>query len=131
MSAPWPWILAGLRRTWLPVFLLLYLAGKLLAALVVGDAPQPQAPPQGYTAHTREVQLSWYGAGPRAPFRVQVIGDGGDFDAPLIERTVRSHGHALRDLEPDRVYRWRVVEESTGRTSRTAWFRTARYPVSF
>ena len=122
------WLLSCLRRYLVPLLLLLYLAGAMLGYLVAGDAPQPQIPPDGHVSHTRVVRLSWYRGG-SGPYRLQVIPEDGDFDTPLIDKTLRSAIHTLKDLQPGEAYRWRVIAEHSGRTSREASFSMARYPL--
>jgi len=131
MSLHTAWLLACLRRYLVPVLLMVYLAGKLLAALVAGDAPQPQIPPDGYVNHTPEVRVSWHGSRGRSSYRIQLVRDDGDFDEPLVDRVVRSRGHTFRDLEPDTGYRWRVIQEGDGRTSQVVSFRTARHLAAY
>ena len=125
------WLLAGLRRYTVPVLLLAYLAAALLGALVFGDIPQPQIPPDGYEIHTPEVRLSWHGRGHRGTYRLEVIAEGGAFDSPLVSKELRSSMHSLNDLERGKTYYWRVIEEGSGRTSRVASFRLSPQRIRY
>ncbi|NOZ86685.1 MAG: hypothetical protein GXP49_10520 [Deltaproteobacteria bacterium] len=131
MSLTAKWIAAQVRRLAIPVLLIVYLTLKLVSALILGDAPEPQSPPDGYEVQTPEVRMVWHSTDWTSLFVVKIIEQGGDFDHPLLEKKTRSNSLSLPNLDRGRVYCWQVEALKSGRMSRTACFRLSPYRIVY
>jgi len=106
------------------LFLLVY---KLAVASIVGVAPAPQIPPDGYVASEDRITLYWRRGSHEGDFTLQVA-QGERFDAPVVMKNTSQTTYLLPRLKPNTEYCWRVVDDPG---ARRACFTTERVFVPY
>ncbi|MCU0664694.1 MAG: hypothetical protein MUC50_20525 [Myxococcota bacterium] len=125
ISKVWGWS----RDYLIAITLISMLAFSFIKVAVVGVGPAPQGPPQDYELGKTQIELEWSKGNREGEIRVQVSMDDPSFAKPFVDKPTTATTHSLNDLEPGRLYYWRLVQN--GRTSRVARFGTASNAVKF
>jgi len=121
-------VLWGLVRSHLvAAALVAALAAAFVEVYTTGTGPVPQAPPEGLLVERGRATLQWNRGTRPGPMTLQISLDDPDFAEPILERKVNGTSHTLNDLEPGRVYYWRLVHE--GEASPAASFEVSKYDV--
>jgi hypothetical protein len=122
---PWASIGTAIMRYGLVAFLLLYVIYAVTAYVVIGDAPTPQVPPDGYRTLQPRVRLTWSPGDVEPPFEITVARDG-DFANPVHRSSTNSTSMNLPPLEPGKRYCWRISGSAA-----VSCFETAPHTIPF
>ena len=118
-----------LRDYGIPIVLLGIFVLTVVQVYVFGVGATPQLPPEGYELQRLEAKLQWHRGNKDGAFTLEVAEDDPTFSELKLERQVTGTSHVMRDLEPGRIYYWRLVRDDE--ISATRSFKTSKYAITF